>query len=42
MSQDQLAAPVVKIVERLRRARLVCNDETSARRPDPVGVGVPE
>jgi transposase len=29
--QTQLAAPVTRIVERLRRARLVCSDETSAR-----------
>ncbi|MEA5452915.1 IS66 family transposase [Leptolyngbya sp. CCNP1308] len=29
--QTQLAAPVARIVERLRRARLVCSDETSAR-----------
>lgn len=29
--QTQLAAPVGKIVERLRSARLVCSDETSAR-----------
>ncbi|WOD36971.1 IS66 family transposase [Nodosilinea sp. E11] len=29
--QTQLAAPVAQIVERLRRARLVCSDETSAR-----------
>lgn len=29
--QTQLAAPVARIVERLRSARLVCSDETSAR-----------
>ncbi len=29
--QSQLAAPVEQIVERLRSARLVCSDETSAR-----------
>ena len=29
--QTQLAAPVAQIVERLRSARLVCSDETSAR-----------
>ncbi|MFQ4139892.1 IS66 family transposase [Nodosilinea sp. PGN35] len=29
--QAQLAAPVARIVERLRSARLVCSDETSAR-----------
>lgn len=29
--QTQLAAPVTKIVERLRHSRLVCSDETSAR-----------
>ncbi len=29
--QTQLASPVARIVERLRRARLVCSDETSAR-----------
>ncbi|MGG6242908.1 IS66 family transposase, partial [Nodosilinea sp. AN01ver1] len=29
--QTQLAAPVARIVERLRNARLVCSDETSAR-----------
>lgn len=28
---QQLATPVAQIVERLRRARLVCSDETSAR-----------
>lgn len=29
--QGQLVAPVAQIVERLRRARLVCSDETGAR-----------
>ncbi|MGB3515828.1 MAG: IS66 family transposase [Elainellaceae cyanobacterium] len=29
--QTQLAAPVAQIIERLRSARLVCSDETSAR-----------
>lgn len=38
----RLEGQVTEILERLRRSRLVCSDETSARaqRADPVGMGV--